>query len=109
MAEWGFTAEEEAELADIAARASLAGMIQGTHRHARAILGAGYRRTEAPSELWELREDDAAAIQPPREPCGCVHYLGQYVSRCQGPHTVGTGDSLRWADTASKPSLGGAS
>lgn len=51
---WGFTNEDELELSDIAATARLAGLIPGTGRFSRAILAAGYRRTEPPSPRWEF-------------------------------------------------------
>lgn len=54
---WGFTAQDEAELADVVAAARLAGMIPGTVRFSRAILAAGYRRTEPPSPRWQLRHE----------------------------------------------------
>jgi hypothetical protein len=53
--DWGFTASDERELAEIIAAARLAGMVTGTVRFARAVLAAGYRRSAAPSPRWELR------------------------------------------------------
>jgi hypothetical protein len=54
---WGFTWDDELELSDIVAAARLAGMVPGTGRFSRAILAAGYRRTEPPSPHWELRQE----------------------------------------------------
>ena len=67
---WGFTGHDESVLAEITAAARLSGMITGTGRYARAILAAGYRRTEQPSPRWELRNvlpelDQPSAVLPP--------------------------------------------
>lgn len=55
-----YTRDDEMNMSDIVAAARLAGMVPGTGRFSRAILGAGYRRTEAPSPDWELRGDFAS-------------------------------------------------
>lgn len=52
---WGFTAADEYAMAEVIAAARLSGMVTGTVRFARAVLGAGYRRVEPPSPCWELR------------------------------------------------------
>jgi hypothetical protein len=44
----GFTPEEMFELGDVVAEAFVAGLIPGTLRFSRAILGAGYRRVADP-------------------------------------------------------------
>ncbi len=54
-----YTRDDELDLSDIVAAARLSGMIPGTGRFSRAILGAGYRRTEDPSPDWDLREQFA--------------------------------------------------
>lgn len=41
----------------------------------------------------------ADARPAPTAPCGCLHYLGQQIATCQGPHTRGDGPTLRWAPT----------
>lgn len=52
-----YSRDDELDLSDIVAAARLAGMVPGTGRFSRAILGAGYRRTEDPSPDWELRDE----------------------------------------------------
>lgn len=59
-----FTVGDEWELSDVVSVAVLSGLIPGTGRFARAILGAGYRRAEKPSEEWELRDACAELAGP---------------------------------------------
>lgn len=70
----------------------------------------GRQLVDATSEIGEPDGSSPEAAStgdrpPPTEPCSCMHYLGQQVVRCGGPHTVGEGETLRWADTA--PHAGG--
>lgn len=67
-----YTRDDELDLSDIVAAARLAGMIPGTGRFSRAILGAGYRRTEPPSPDWELRDQPTGPVTPGHPPaCSC--------------------------------------
>lgn len=68
---WGFSAADEAALADVCADARLAGMIPGTVRFARAILAAGYRRVAEPSPAREPVGWWAACAEQ-RGPGGCT-------------------------------------
>lgn len=76
-----YTRDDELELSDIVAAARLAGMLPGTGRFSRAILGAGYRRTEVPSPDWDLR-DDFASQAPDSAPRS---YDALHDAVCTGP------------------------
>jgi hypothetical protein len=49
----GFAPEDVFELGDVIAHAFMAGMIPGTLRFSRAVLGAGYRRVAEPIPEFE--------------------------------------------------------
>lgn len=58
----GFAPEDVWELGDIVAGAFLVGMIPGTGRFSRALLGAGYRRVAEPIPELEVPDPDIRAV-----------------------------------------------
>lgn len=79
-----YSRDDELSLSDIVAAARLAGMVPGTGRFSRAILGAGYRRIGDPSPDWELRDHFVTAADPSCPRCASPRWVA--VSLDQG-HT----------------------